>query len=108
MIFYLDDFMTSLVKAHNSVATDQKKAVNIITGLISSFHPEDEDILYLLRSACDVGLDSPKKFKLILLECIDKINLNHNIMVKQYKILKSNSKKLPTSKNLPPTDESMD
>lgn len=85
MIYYLDDFMTKLVKAHNYVSTDQKKSVDLIKNIIKEFKPQDENILYLLNSACEVGLDSPKKFQSYIKECMDVVNKNHQSMIASYK-----------------------
>jgi hypothetical protein len=70
--------MTKLVKAHNYVSTDQKE-----------FKPQDENVLYLLNSACEVGFDSPKKFQSYIKECMEVVEKNHQFMIKSYK---SNSK----------------
>ncbi len=88
MIYYLDDFMTKLVKAHNCVNTDQKKAIDTIRSLIQEFSPEDEKVVYLLKSSCEVGLDSPKKFQSYIKECMDLVHKNHQAMIDSYKINK--------------------
>ena len=50
MIYYIDDFMTKMVKAHNTVTSDQRKAINMVKNVIETFQPKDEDILFLLKS----------------------------------------------------------
>jgi hypothetical protein len=81
--------MTKLVKAHNYVSTDQKKSVDLIKNVIKEFKPQDENVLYLLNSACEVGFDSPKKFQSYIKECMEVVEKNHQFMIKSYK---SNSK----------------
>ena len=85
MTYYLDEFMTNLVKAHNLIASDQGLAISIIKKTVKNFQPKDEDILYLLSSACDIGLDSPIKFKELIVSCMDKVQVNHEVMLKQFK-----------------------
>ena len=41
MIYYIDDFMTKMVKAHNTVTSDQRKAVNMVKNVIETFQPKD-------------------------------------------------------------------
>ena len=99
MIYYIDDFMTKLVKAHNAVQTDQKKAVSIIKNTIETFKPEDEEILFLLNSACDVGMDSPIKFKSFITQAIDKVEGNHSLMMQQFNNRKRQNGKQNTEQN---------
>jgi hypothetical protein len=99
MIYYLDDFMTKLVRAHNCVNTDQKKAIDIIKSVIQEFKPEDEKVLYLLKSSCEVGLDSPKKFQSYIKECMDLVHKNHEIMIESYKSNKKSNGRQSSKNN---------
>lgn len=93
MIFYLDDFIQKLTKAHNLIASDQTKAINIIQSVIKDFNPKDEDILYFLNSSVRSGLDSPSKFKEYLIMAIDKAKKNHQTMIHQIKDRKLNNER---------------
>jgi len=84
MIYYIDDFMTKMVKAHNTVTSDQRKAINMVKNVIETFQPQDEDILFFLKSGCEVGLDNPKKFKGLIMACIDKVQVNHDLMIQSF------------------------
>ena len=77
--------MTKMVKAHNYASTDQKKSIDLVKSIIQELKPKDETILYLLHSACEVGLDSPKKFQFYIKECMDLVDKNHKFMIESYK-----------------------
>jgi hypothetical protein len=90
MIYYLDDFLQRLIKAHNKVATDQGKAVAIVKSIISDFNPEDEEIVDGLNAAIRVGLDSPIDFKKHIVQVMNRAKANHAIMLQE--ILKRKNK----------------
>jgi hypothetical protein len=81
MIYYIDDFISQLIKAHNVVMTDQGKCIGIIKKAIEVFKPEDENILFFLHSACDIALDNPSKCKNYIKSAIDVVQINHNDMM---------------------------
>jgi|LauGreDrversion4_2_1035121.scaffolds.fasta_scaffold01102_20 hypothetical protein len=82
MIYYLDDFFQRLIKAHNKIATDQRKSVDIVKSIIEDFHPQDEDILNALNNAIRVGIDSPIEFKKQISIVMNKAKNNHFQMLK--------------------------
>lgn len=81
MIFYLDDFIQRLIKAHNTVVSDQRKAVEIVKNVILDLRPEDEYIMECLNGCVRCGLDSPANFKKLILMAIDKAKKNHATMM---------------------------
>lgn len=81
MIFYLDDFIQRLIKAHNTVVSDQRKAVEIVKNVILDLRPEDEYIMECLNGCVRCGLDSPANFKKLILMTIDKAKKNHATMM---------------------------
>lgn len=91
MIFYLDDFIQKLIKAHNTVVSDQRKAVSIIKGIISDLDPEDEHILECLNGCIRCGLDSPANFKKFILLAIDRAKSNHATMMSGIKKVKNDT-----------------
>ena len=90
MIYYLDDFFQRLIKAHNKVATDQSKAVDIIKNIMNDFRPEDEEIIHDLSAAIRVGLDSPIDFKKHIVRVMNRAKANHSLMLQE--ILKRKNK----------------
>lgn len=93
MIYYLDDFFQRLVKAHNKVATDQKKSVDIIKSIIEDFGPQDEEIVEGLNNAIRVGMDSPIEFKKQISVIMNKAKNNHFQMLKDLSNKKGNNAK---------------
>lgn len=99
MNYYIDDFITYLIKAHNTVSSDQSKAISIIKNVLDMFKPKDEEIIFLLNSACEVGRDSPKKFKSLISSVLDKVKHNHEDMIKDFNNRKKIHGTQSTSKN---------
>jgi hypothetical protein len=88
MIFYLDNFIQRLIKAHNTVVSDQRKAVSMINEIIRELNPEDEYILECLNGCVRCGLDSPANFKKFILLAIERARKNHLSMMAGLKKVK--------------------